>query len=121
MTTWITICETCRLNGWVPGDISTTDGERLAALVEAAAQGTDVRTRRHPCLMGCSQGCNVAIQAEGKMAYTLGRLDPDSATAAAIVAYARHHATSDSGVVPWRDWPERIKAHFVTRHPPLPR
>ncbi len=40
--------------------------------------------------------------------------------AQAIVDYARLHAASDSGQVPYRQWPEGVKGHFVTRHPPLP-
>ena len=35
-------------------------------------------------------------------------------------AYAALHAASDSGTVPYRDWPAAVKGHFVTRHPPLP-
>ena len=121
MTTWITICETCKREGWDPAQTPQTDGERLAALVEAAA--TDVpgiATRRVACLMGCKHGCNVAIQAHGKLCYTLGDFIPGDEEAEALVAYARLHAESDTGQVPYRAWPQPIKGHFVTRHPPLP-
>lgn len=98
-----------------------TDGEVLAALIEAAATGlTDVRTRRVSCLMGCKRACNVAIQGAGKLNYTLGAFDPDPEAAAGIVEYAAAHAASETGRVPFRDWPQAIKGHFVTRHPPLP-
>ncbi|RYH01655.1 DUF1636 domain-containing protein [Salipiger sp. IMCC34102] len=120
MTTWITICDTCKRDGWL-ADGRPTDGEALAALVEAAAQGTSVLTRRVSCLMGCQHGCNVAVQASGKLNYTLGRFDPDPDAAEGIVAYAALHADSDTGQVPYRQWPAAIKGHFVTRHPPLPR
>jgi predicted metal-binding protein len=92
----------------------------LAGLVETAAAGTGLRTRRVSCLMGCTHGCNVAIQAQGKLAYTLGRFSPDADSAGAIVDYARLHADSDTGQVPFRQWPQGVKGHFVTRHPPLP-
>jgi len=119
MTTWITICDTCKRDDWAERGQDQTDGERLAALVEARA--TDkVRTRRVSCLMGCTHGCNVAIQGAGKLAYTLGRFTPDDESAEAIVDYARLHAESDSGQVPFRQWPQGVKGHFVTRHPPLP-
>ena len=121
MTTWITICDTCKREGWDAETQSNTDGERLAALVEARASGEpDVRTRRVSCLMGCDHGCNVAIQAEGKLAYTLGRFEPIEDAADGIVTYAAQHASSDTGRVPFREWPIAIKGHFVTRHPPLP-
>ncbi len=120
MTTTITVCETCRVDDAAPA-LGETDGERLAALVEAAARGVEgVATRRHACLMGCSGACNVALQGAGKMAYTLGRFEPSEEAAAGIVAYAAMHAAHDAGVVPYRDWPQAIKGHFVTRHPPLP-
>ena len=118
MTTTITVCDTCKREGWSPD--GPTDGEALAALVEAAAEGTPgVVTRRHSCLMGCSGACNVTLQARGKMAYTLGRFDPTAEAAGGIVAYAAMHAAQPTGVVPFRDWPLPIKGHFVTRHPPL--
>ena len=120
MTTWITICDTCKREDWAERGQPQTDGETLAALVEGVAAGTEVRTRRTSCLMGCTHGCNVAVQAQGKLSYTLGRFTPDSASAEAIVDYARLHAESSTGQVPFRQWPQGVKGHFVTRHPPLP-
>ncbi len=121
MTTWITICDTCKREGWEAGAMDETDGERLAALIEARVNGGGpVRTRRQSCLMGCGKGCNVAIQAGGKLAYTLGDFAPDEGAAEAIAAYAELHAVSETGQVPYRQWPEGVKGHFVTRHPPLP-
>ncbi|MEM9433254.1 MAG: DUF1636 domain-containing protein [Pseudomonadota bacterium] len=121
MTTTITICDTCKREDWEVRGLEKTDGERLAELVEAAARESEaVITRRHSCLMGCARGCNVAVQAAGKLAYTLGDFDPSEDAALALVEYASLHAQSDSGTVPYRQWPQAIKGHFVTRHPPLP-
>ena len=119
MTTWITICDTCKREGWDAGDMARTDGEILAQLIEDAAEGTQVKTRRVSCLMGCKHACNVAIQAPGKLAYTLGAFAPEQDAADGILAYAQAHATSESGQVPFRSWPAAIKGHFITRHPPL--
>ena len=119
MTTWITICDTCKREGWDQGDMSATDGEKLADLIETAADGA-IKTRRVSCLMGCSHGCNVAIQSDGKLAYTLGNFTPDKEAALGIVDYAKLHQESETGQVPYRSWPQAIKGHFVTRHPPLP-
>ncbi len=124
VATWITVCTTCKHQEWREGDPETS-GERLAALVEAAVEGRAgeegvVRVRRHACLMGCSHACNAAVQARGKMAYTLGRLAPEPEAAEALTAWAALHAASETGVVAYRSWPEPIKGHFVTRHPPLP-
>ncbi|MCY4243632.1 MAG: DUF1636 domain-containing protein [Rhodobacter sp.] len=122
MTTWITVCDTCKREGWEAGDMELTDGERLAELVESETDGeAGVKVRRLSCLMGCGKGCNVAIQGSGKVSYTLGNFIPEKAAAEAIVDYARCHAVSETGVVPYGQWPQAIKGHFVTRHPPLPR
>jgi len=120
MTTTITICDTCKREDWDAKAGEQTDGEALAALIEAAATGTPVKTRRFSCLMGCDRACNVTIQAKGKLNYTLGQFNPTPEAAEAIVAYATLHAASASGQVPYRDWPQAIKGHFTTRHPPLP-
>lgn len=118
MTTWITVCDTCKRDGWLVGD---TDGEKLAAAVEAAAEGSDhVKTRRVSCTMGCVRACNVTLQAEGKLAYTLGEFEPGAEAAEAIVEYAELHAQSETGQVPYRQWPQGVKGHFVTRMHPLP-
>lgn len=122
MTSWITICDTCKREDWATSGKTRTDGEELAILIEAAAEGREtVRTRRVSCLMGCTHGCNIAIQSEGKLAYTLGRFEPDQESAEAIVEYAVKHAQSETGQVPFREWPVGVKGHFVTRHPPLPK
>ncbi|MBR9865372.1 MAG: DUF1636 domain-containing protein [Rhodobacteraceae bacterium] len=121
MTTTITICETCKREGWSAETHSQTDGELLAEAVEAAAKGaSDVTTRRHACLMGCNHGCNIAIQAQGKLTYVMGRFEPGAEAAEGIVEYARKHAASEKGQVPFREWPKAVKGHFVSRIPTLP-
>ncbi|WP_425053227.1 DUF1636 family protein [Psychromarinibacter sp. S121] len=119
MATWVTICETCKREDW-DESAGRTDGDRLAALVEALPCPDGVRVRRHSCLMGCGKGCNVTVQAKDKLCYTLGDFAPDDESADAILTYAALHAESETGQVPYRQWPQGVKGHFVTRHPPLP-
>lgn len=118
--TWITICDTCKRDDWAAKGVERTDGQVLADLVEAAADGTDLRIRRTSCLMGCDHSCNIAVQASGKLNYTLGRFEPSEEAAQGIVDWAVLHAQSETGQVPYRTWPVAVKGHFVTRHPPLP-
>ena len=120
MTSWITICDTCKREDWTPEIQPLTDGEILADLIEARAATAGVKTRRVSCMMGCKQGCNVAIQSHGKLSYTIGNFEPLENAAAGIVDYATKHAASEKGQVPYREWPQAIKGHFVTRHPPIP-
>jgi predicted metal-binding protein len=121
MTTWITICDTCKREGWETGAMASTDGEALAALIETAAEAQPaVRTRRVSCTMGCERACNIIVQGAGKIGYSLGRFEPTLDDAEAIVAYAALHAQSETGQVPFREWPQGVKGHFVSRQTPLP-
>ena len=119
MTTWITICDTCKREGWELTAMDRTDGEILATLIEAAVTGP-VATRRVSCTMGCERACNIIIQGAGKIGYSLGKFDPTLDAAKDIVAYATQHAASATGQVPFREWPLGVKGHFVSRHVPLP-
>jgi predicted metal-binding protein len=121
MTTWITVCDTCKTAGWEETGMEKTDGEALAELVEAAAAGTtDVKTRRVSCTMGCDRACNITVQSSGKINYSLGTFAATAEDAEAIVEYAGLHAASETGQVPYREWPQGVKGHFVSRHQPLP-
>lgn len=121
MPSFITICDTCKREGWETSGMERTDGEALADLIEAAAAGIDgVATRRVSCTMGCERACNVIVQGAGKIGYSLGKFEPTEADAQAIVDYASQHAASETGQVPFREWPQGVKGHFVSRHVPLP-
>jgi predicted metal-binding protein len=121
MTTWITICDTCKRTGWEETGMQKTDGEALAEMVEIAATGKDdVKTRRVSCTMGCDRACNITVQANDKINYSLGTFEATTNDAVAIVEYAAKHAASENGQVPYREWPQGVKGHFVSRHQPLP-
>ncbi len=109
MTTWITICDTCKRTGWEDTRMEKTDGEALAELVEAAANGADdVKTRRVSCTMGCARACNITVQSSGKINYSLGTFEATAEHAEAIVEYAGKHAASETGQVPFREWPQGV-------------
>ena len=120
MTTWITICDTCKREGWEATGMEQTDGEAFAALIEPRAAAAGIRTRRVSCTMGCERACNVIVQGAGKNSYSMGRFDPTEDDAQALVDYAVKHAESEKGQVPFRDWPVGVKGHFISRHLPLP-
>ena len=121
MTSWITICDTCKREGWDASSGDPTDGEALAKLIEAAAASQpDIKTRRVSCTMGCERACNIVVQGAGKIGYSLGKFEPTPDDAQAIVDYVALHAASDSGQVPYRTWPQGVKGHFVSRQIPLP-
>ncbi|MAB01870.1 MAG: hypothetical protein CML34_03620 [Rhodobacteraceae bacterium] len=120
MPTIITICETCKREDWKEKGLKESDGFELAQLIEKSSVTEEkVITRRHSCLMGCDHGCNVTIQDNKKLSYVLGNFKPTSEDAEAIILYANLHANSTNGQVPYREWPQAIKGHFVARIPPI--
>lgn len=118
MTT-ITVCETCRQPHLREAKEGAPCGEAMVAAMRAAAEGSGVEVRSTACLMGCEHGCNVAISAPGKLTYVLGAFTPTAEDAGAVVEYAQGHAASDTGAVPFRQWPQGVKGHFIARIPPL--
>ena len=122
MPTTVFVCTTCRqphLREAAEGDPC---GETLAAHLTDGVHGrADVTVEGVACLMGCSEGCNVAISDESKMTYVLGRFEPEAEAAEAILDYAALHAESETGVVPFRSWPQGVKGHFRARVPALSR
>tara|TARA_B110000003_G_scaffold210917_1_gene209897 strand:- start:777 stop:1148 length:372 start_codon:yes stop_codon:yes gene_type:complete len=120
LTTWITICDTCKREDWDPVLQPKTDGEILAQLIEERAPISEIKTRRISCIMGCVRACNVTIQGPNKINYILGMFEPTANAAQAIVEYAELHKKSISGQVPYREWPQGIKGHFTSRVTPIP-
>lgn len=124
--TEITICDTCKFPDGAPSRGGRTAGETfLAALHDALAtlapeDRARLRVRPFSCLMNCSRSCSAAVSAAdgtNKVSYVMGDFEPDQAAAEALIGYALGHASSDTGVVPYKTWPEGVKGHFVARVP----
>ena len=118
----VVVCNTCRVSA---EDREDADGARGGALLAAAlreiAEGSGVAIQEMPCLFNCAQHCSIHLRAPGKIGYVLGRFEPTAEAARAILDYAVAYAASDEGVVPYRQWPEGVKGHFIVRVPPAGR
>lgn len=119
----VVVCNTCKLSADTRED---NQGRRGGALLEAAmreVQAADpklqgVAVQAMPCLFACTRSCTVHIRAPGKVGYVLGDFVPGEEAARAILEYAAAHAASEEGRVPFREWPQGVKGHFITRTPP---
>ncbi|CAN5455130.1 hypothetical protein BH10PSE12_BH10PSE12_29670 [soil metagenome] len=119
----VVACNTCRHSS---DDREDEDGVRGGARLVAAlraVKGSDahydgVAVQEMPCLFACSDFCTVHLRAPGKVGYVLGRFAPDADAARAILDYAVHYARSAHGRVPFKQWPQGVKGHFITRTPP---
>jgi predicted metal-binding protein len=98
------------------GGARLVDALRSVQAEDAALAGIAVQDM--PCLFACTEYCTVHLRAPGKVGYVLGRFAPDADAARAILDYARLYAESETGQVPFRQWPAGVKGHFITRTPP---
>lgn len=119
----IVACNTCRHSAEAREDEDgVRGGARLVAALRAVQAGepryAGVAVQEMPCLFACKDHCTVHLRAPGKVSYVLGRFTPDEEAARAILDYAVHYAASEHGRVPFADWPQGVKGHFITRSPP---
>ena len=116
----ITVCTSCApalaRNG---GPRGPSGGERLAEAIDSAARNClqPPRIVRHECLWACAHACAILIMEDGKTGYLAGRFEATPQAAEAIVAWAKAHAESGDGEVPYKRWSEGIKGHFIARIP----
>lgn len=119
----IVVCSTCRLSDSSRED---AEGRRGGALLYAALEAAlashpcagRLVLQRMPCLFACSRHCTVQLRAPGKISYVLGGLCAAPTDVAALLDYADRYMQSETGAVPYSEWPQGIKGHFVTRSPP---
>lgn len=117
----VVVCSTCRDPADARGDGRPGGAllaEALRARQRADPASAGIAVEEMPCLFACARSCAVHIRAPGRIAYVLGDFAPTAEAAQAILGYARHHAASADGQVLYRDWPEGVKGHFITRMPP---
>lgn len=119
----VVACNTCRHagNSWEDSE-GKRGGVRLIEALQSI-KGADKRyagvaVQEMACLFSCKDYCTVHLRAPGKVSYVLGRFTPDEDAARAILDYALHYAASEHGHVPFSNWPDGVKGHFITRSPP---
>lgn len=118
----VVVCNTCRVSAEErEGANGVRGGALLAAALREISDGSGVAIQEMPCLFNCAQHCSIHLRAPGKIGYVLGRFEPTAEAARAILDYAAAYAASDEGVVPYRQWPEGVKGHFIVRVPPAGR
>ncbi len=119
----IVACNTCRHSAEAREDEEGVRGGARLAEALRTVQASDPRyatvaVQDMPCLFACQDHCTVHLRAPGNVAYVMGRFTPDADAARAILDYAIAYAASDHGRVAFREWPEGVKGHFITRTPP---
>ncbi|MET0337565.1 MAG: DUF1636 domain-containing protein [Caulobacter sp.] len=117
------VCNTCRWSAEEREDAKgVRGGAHMFQVLTQAAQGDDrlvsLAIEQMPCLFNCSQHCSIHLRGPGKIGYVLGKFEPTVEAAQAILDYAAAWLQSAEGVVPYRQWPQGVKGHFIVRVPP---
>lgn len=119
----VVACNTCRLSADAREDEQgVRGGVRLVEALRSVQASDDryaaIAVQEMPCLFACTEHCTIHLRAPGKVGYVLGRFTPDDEAARTILDYAVHYADSEHGRVPFKQWPQGVKGHFITRTPP---
>lgn len=57
------------------------------------------------------------VRAPGRVSYLLAELDASEEAARALLDYAVLYGETSDGAVPYRQWPQALRGHFVCRVP----
>lgn len=119
----IVACNTCRHSSAErENDFGMRHGAKMIAVLrsvqESGARYAGISVQEMPRLFACTDFCTVHLRAPGKVGNVLGRLAPDEESATAIFDHAIHYAASERGRVPFKEWPQGVRGHFITRTPP---
>jgi predicted metal-binding protein len=119
----LVVCSTCRFSAEQrDNDQGGRGGEIFADYLRQALVahpcGDQLEIQPMPCLFACSNHCTAFLRSEGRLGYILGKFAPTADSAVALLDFAARYLASPDGVVPYGNWPEGVKGHFLVRVPP---
>jgi predicted metal-binding protein len=109
------ICVTCKTPDAEPRGRLLFDA---VSVIARAAEADAVTVTPVECLAVCKRPCIVALSGRGKWACVVGDLDHER-HAGDVVAAALSYASSESGIIPWRQRPLSFRKGVVARIPRL--
>ncbi len=116
-------CTTCKFpDGRKVDDQGVTGGARMIEALKAHLDEhgrSDIRIAEQACLWNCTRSCSVIIRDDERFSYVTGGHQPTEAQALAIVAWFDLHGATETGEVPFRQWPDAMRGHFIARMPPV--
>ena len=118
----IVMCSSCRHSATEKtGPDGRTGGEILIAHMRdvIAARRSGVGLQTQVCLWNCKRHCSVVLRDDQRFTYFTGGHEPTREQAEAILDWFTAHGDSETGEVPFRQWPDRMRGHFIARIPPV--
>ena len=119
----LVICTTCKFSAdHKLGPDGRTGGETLIDAMQTVLQRqarSDVVIEPQPCLWNCTRPCSVVIQDDQRFSYITGGNTPDEEQAEALLQWFDAHGATADGQVPFKQWPPKMRGHFIARVPPV--
>lgn len=120
MTQKLTVCTTCKFSKESAYDKDgRTGGELLRNLLEdsRSVRGLSLDIVGHECLWACKHSCAVLLEDEKRTGYLAGYFSPEDKDAQAILDWCEAHDRTEDGNVPFIEWPQGMRGHFIARIP----
>lgn len=119
----IVMCSTCRFSATEKtGPDGRTGGEMLIGHMReamVARPGFEAELQTQACLWNCRRHCSVVLRDDERFTYFTGDHEPTRPQAEAILDWFQAHGETETGEVPFRLWPDRMRGHFIARIPPV--
>jgi predicted metal-binding protein len=118
----LVVCTTCKFSpdSKLAPD-GRTGGEMLLSHLQDALQAAgrdDLRLEPQVCLWNCTRPCSVVMRDSERFSYVTGGNAPTREQAEAVIAWFDFHGQTETGEVPFRQWPNAMRGHFIARIPP---
>ena len=119
----LVICTTCKFSETSKlAPDGRTGGEMMLAAVHSFLAKTgrsDIAVEPQVCMWNCAKPCSVVLQDEARYSYITGSNTPDEEQAEALVQWFDAHGATEDGQVPFKQWPQKMRGHFIARIPPV--
>ena len=79
----------------------------------------DIVVIQQECLWNCTRPCSVLLQDDQRFSYITGGNTPDVEQAEALLTWFDRHGETPDGIVPFKQWPQKMRGHFIARIPPV--
>jgi predicted metal-binding protein len=117
------VCQSCHSNPDRPKD-QPTDGTLLLNQLKTSAsnplQSEHLNIQAVGCLWTCGQPCSAAFSAPDKPTYLFTNLLPDTA-ATALLQFSQLYCDSNTGDIPWKQFPEALQSASIAKIPAVER
>ncbi len=119
----LVVCSTCKFSAEAKhAPDGRTGGEILIAAMHdvlAEQERNDVSVQTQICLWNCTRPCSVVMRDDERFSYVTGGNEPTKAQAEAILQWFDAHGATETGEVPFKQWPQAMRGHFIARMPPV--